>query len=187
VALPATVLARVGEPDAPAAGAAPEPEGAERGSVRAEPVGPEPVRAAPVVVGPPPPPVEEPGVDQPPAVPVGASAPSEQAATPRPDGDAIAWRSAPRPEDMPRRAPTTAAPEPGPEAGNGDRGGNGLTTRTPGTHLTHQPGATAAPSTGDVRPRPERVQDLLSRHDRGKRDGRVHAPDAPPAPQGDDV
>jgi signal transduction histidine kinase len=192
VALPAMVLARVGEPDAPATGTAPEPEGTERESVRAEPVGPEPVRRAPVVVGPPSAPTEDPGVEPPPAVPVpepvGASAPTAQAATPQPDGDAIAWRSEPAPEGMPRRAPTTAAtPAWGQETGNGGSAGNGLTTRTPGTHLTHQPGATAAPTTGDVRPRPERVQDLLSRHDRGKRDGRVRAPDAPPAPPGDDA
>ena len=49
--------------------------------------------------------------------------------------------------------------------------GDGLMSRIPGTHLTHRPAETAAPG-ADVRPRPERVHDLLSRHERGKRDGR---------------
>jgi hypothetical protein len=49
--------------------------------------------------------------------------------------------------------------------------GDGLTSRIPGTHLTHHPAEAATPG-ADVRPRPERVHDLLSRHERGKRDGR---------------
>jgi len=55
--------------------------------------------------------------------------------------------------------------------GNGNGNGPSLVGRVPGTHLTHQPGEGAAPA-GDVRPRPEGVHDLLSRHQRGKRDGR---------------
>jgi HAMP domain-containing protein/anti-sigma regulatory factor (Ser/Thr protein kinase) len=47
---------------------------------------------------------------------------------------------------------------------------NGLTARVPGTHLTHFPSDTAA-SNGEARPRPEGVHDMLSRHERGKRDG----------------
>jgi hypothetical protein len=47
---------------------------------------------------------------------------------------------------------------------------NGLTARVPGTHLTHFPSDTAA-SNGEAGPRPESVHDMLSRHERGKRDG----------------
>lgn len=49
--------------------------------------------------------------------------------------------------------------------------GPGLAARVPGTHLTHQPGD-GTPADGEVRRRPEGVHDLLSRHQRGKRDGR---------------
>jgi signal transduction histidine kinase len=52
--------------------------------------------------------------------------------------------------------------------------GDGLTARVPGTHLTHRPPDPAPPG-ADVRPRPDRVHDLLSRHERGKRDGREEA------------
>jgi hypothetical protein len=48
--------------------------------------------------------------------------------------------------------------------------GSGLTARVPGANLTHQPNETATP-TGEPRPRPESVHDMLSRHERGKRDG----------------
>jgi signal transduction histidine kinase len=48
--------------------------------------------------------------------------------------------------------------------------GTGLPARVPGTNLTHQPND-AAPTSGETRPRPESVHDLLSRHERGKRDG----------------
>ncbi len=54
--------------------------------------------------------------------------------------------------------------------GNGNGNGRGLTARVPGSHLTHQPSDAASP-TGEVRPRPESVHDMLSRHERGKRDG----------------
>ena len=49
--------------------------------------------------------------------------------------------------------------------------GPGLAARVPGTHLTHQPSSGESPG-GEARRRPEGVHDLLSRHERGKRDGR---------------
>jgi signal transduction histidine kinase len=96
------------------------------------------------------------------------------------------------PESQPAPAAATAEPEPvgapsgglprrgtagrprGPETGGNGNGnatnGNGLASRVPGTHLTHDPKGAAA-SSGELRPNPERVHDLLSRHERGKRDG----------------
>jgi hypothetical protein len=56
-------------------------------------------------------------------------------------------------------------------ASNGNGTGPGLAARVPGSHLTHIPGAPTPPA-GDARRRPEGVHDLLSRHERGKRDGR---------------
>ncbi|MEX0665638.1 MAG: HAMP domain-containing protein [Acidimicrobiia bacterium] len=55
--------------------------------------------------------------------------------------------------------------------GNGNGNGNGLVGRVPGANLTHQPGD-STPAVGEARPRPEGVHDLLSRHERGKRDGK---------------
>ena len=57
-------------------------------------------------------------------------------------------------------------------AANGAGNGTGpeLTARVPGTHLTYRPGDPEMPS-GDRPPQPERVHDLLNRHERGKRDG----------------
>jgi len=66
---------------------------------------------------------------------------------------------------LPRRVATSAsAPH--------DRG---LTARVPGTHLSHRPPIDAPPS-GETRPRPERVQDLLTRHARGVREGQNPPP-----------
>jgi hypothetical protein len=48
--------------------------------------------------------------------------------------------------------------------------GNGLTARVPGKNLTHLP-SDAAEGNSEVHLRPEGVHDLLSRHERGKRDG----------------
>jgi anti-sigma regulatory factor (Ser/Thr protein kinase) len=200
VALPITVLARAGEPVAEA----PAPPARER----AEPVRAEPVDAGvvdPLEVArsdrPAPMPDDAPREARP--MPAAVGAPSGT-----PDDDAIAWRSEttteapssraraddapPDERDLPRRAPAaTEAPVPNGN-GNGHGAGDGavhvgpeipgdgrLTTRTPGANLTHQPGATAGRSSGEVRPRPERVHDLLSRHERGKRDGRVRAPEGP--------
>lgn len=208
VALPATLLARTGDPaasDEPATTRTAAPtsgNGATREAVKAEPVGPAPARVQAVADVPPAPAPPERRAE-PPArpEPVGASSTAEPTHA---DG-VIAWRSEGSTDALPRRtrtagvAPAASAPGAARERGAGPERGagtepdtapgrrNGLTARTPGTHLTHQPGATAAPATGDVRPRPERVQDLLTRHDRGKRDGRVRTPDAPPTPRGGDA
>jgi hypothetical protein len=50
--------------------------------------------------------------------------------------------------------------------------GNGLAARVPGANLTHQPRGEAPPAASGVRPRPERVQEMLTRHQRGIREGR---------------
>jgi signal transduction histidine kinase len=100
--------------------------------------------------------------------PVPADAPVAAGATPdavivaeaAPDR-ALAWDAAlaePTNGDLPRRGhPVAGRAEP-------------LATRIPGTHLSHRP-APPAESSEEARPRPERVQDLLTRHSRGVREG----------------
>jgi signal transduction histidine kinase len=83
------------------------------------------------------------------------------------------------PEPVAASVTTVAAPATEPPSTNGNGNGHastkgngvGLAARVPGTNLTHRPSPTAPPVEGELRPRPERVQDLLSRHERGKRDG----------------
>ncbi len=94
-------------------------------------------------------------------------------------------------EPLTRRAPTTSPPgngAPGSRTGAGTPTSgapdpiptpDGLQARVPGTHLSGRPAADAPLGPPDVRPRPERVHDLLTRHERGKRDGRVRAPETP--------
>ncbi len=159
VSLPPTILALVGEAPTATAGARP---------ARA----PEPVPAEPM----PPPP---------------DPAPSRAGA--HVDTDQITWRPSPQP--APGRAPGAPAdPEPavarealprrvttrgpvgkgrtvaGAPSSNGRPGR--LASRVPGANLTHRPEEHSAPVGDDVRPRPERVQDFLTRHQRGVREGR---------------
>jgi len=93
-------------------------------------------------------------------------------------------------DPLPRRpsfAGATSSPTGSPAAapaGRADGRGNGeqrvpegagtrhLTPRTPGTNLSEAPGERATSAVGATRPRPERVAELLHRHERGKRDGR---------------
>jgi hypothetical protein len=56
------------------------------------------------------------------------------------------------------------------------RVGEALVTRVPGQNLSHRP-EPDGPPTGETRPRPERVHDLLTRHTRGVQDGRNHQED----------
>jgi hypothetical protein len=74
--------------------------------------------------------------------------------------------------EFPRRVPGASGNGHGNGNGNGhsESNGNGLTARVPGANLTHVPSEGPAMN-GDVRPRPERVHDLLSRHERGKQAG----------------
>jgi signal transduction histidine kinase len=182
IALPATVLAR---PDAPTTNPPMTKQGA------TTPGAVVPTTSAP---GP-----DAPRPQSHPSEPVLAPT----ASTPRavtngtPVADApppIAWRGArPAPAD-PAPAPTVAptptptGPNPltrratAPDAPNGHAEPNGLRARVPGTHLSGRPVADeppGSPGPPDVRPRPERVHDLLTRHSRGKRDGRVRAPETP--------
>jgi len=103
----------------------------------------------------------------------------------------IAWRDLHDDDGSARRAPTQPATPvearpvatppvdeppvapPPVEQPVGPRTTAGLVSRTPGAHLTHTPGGSDPRPAGEVRPRPERVAELLSRHERGKRDGRV--------------
>lgn len=97
------------------------------------------------------PPPFDPAVAVPlPATPVESVAPQAS----EPDGPAL-----------PRR-------DPGSSPLGRDAGRDPLPQRSPGNHLSHRPEATPRPGEHDVRPRPERVHDLLTRHLRGIRDGR---------------
>ena len=155
------------------------------GPVVAEPVPAEPVIAE-VVAEPAPPRAPEPASAPAPAMaePVFAAAPAPPVAAPEP----VSWDQPPDPEPLPERpepAIVGAFPKRVPGAtgngnshpagsgignGNGTGNGNGLAARVPGASLTHVP-SEGSSANGDVRPRPERVHDLLSRHERGKRAG----------------
>ncbi len=100
---------------------------------------------------------------------------TEPAPAPEPDAAAVIDSPSAEPEREPVVVGVATAPfthEAAAVSANGVSNGNGtgLTARVPGTHLTHRPSDAAEPS-GEVLPRPESVHDLLSRHDRGKRDG----------------
>jgi len=125
-----------------------------------------------------PPPAEPPSVaelvddvPEPEPEPAPVAEAAEEAPEPEPAPAAEVVEEAPEPE--PATVGTAAGPAPTASNGTGNGNGKGaaLTARVPGTHLTHRPGETASPVDGEVRPRPERVHDLLSRHERGKRDG----------------
>jgi signal transduction histidine kinase len=183
IALPATVLAR---PDAPTADRVPT----------------NPRAAAPTksATGPDAPRTRAPAPEPVPATTAStprAAAPAADAAPP------IAWRGArPVPPAPAPTGPAPAAPAPPPPVPAGAPNGqspltrratpptvsdgpseaNGLRPRIPGTHLSGRPTPHApvgAPGPADVRPRPERVHDLLTRHERGKHDGRVRASETP--------
>ncbi len=113
-----------------------------------------------------------------------AAAPTAPVDPPREPANASAT------DPLTRRTPTTGAPTNGtptsgaPTSGTATSGASaptsapsGLQARVPGTHLSGRPAADAPLGPPDVRPRPERVHDLLTRHERGKRDGRVRAPE----------
>ena len=96
----------------------------------------------------------------------------------------IAWQQAAADGGLAHRVRTAdgrgADEAVGTGAGNGNgRGAPGserLQSRTPGTSLTYEPGVGAPPRVSEVRPRPERVAELLNRHERGKHDGRASRP-----------
>ncbi len=153
VALPTSVLASAGESTASPARsrATPGPFTGAEAPARAEMV--EPMPAATTA-----------------GAPVGAGTVAWQHATrrrwPRAPGSdrGQRWRGRGRRQ---RRA--------GPGNGNGGapRGSERLASRTPGTNLTYEPGVGAPSRASEVRPRPERVAELLNRHERGKHDGRT--------------
>jgi HAMP domain-containing protein len=58
-----------------------------------------------------------------------------------------------------------------PASGNGSNG-NGLAARVPGANLTHQPSEPSSSNGNGARPRPERVREMLARHERGVQEGR---------------
>jgi signal transduction histidine kinase len=141
IALPATILTRVAETPSPPAATAPPDRGA-------------PFKLEPVP-GPPP---------SVPATSWTAPAPTEPL-SPTPAGAAPANGGEPDPAEnldgaLPRRVPTGAT----------TRHDSGLVARVPGTHLSHRP-PPDGPAPGETRPRPDRVQDLLTRHARGVREG----------------
>jgi signal transduction histidine kinase len=144
IALPATILTHVVETPDPTS---PTPARADGAPFKLEPVpGPSPTPPRPPWADPPP-------TDPVHAAPVAASPTNGTVAAPvtadtPPDGD------------LPRRVPTSATAPPG----------SGLTARIPGTHLSHRPPPDGPPP-AEPRPRPERVQDLLTRHARGVREG----------------
>jgi signal transduction histidine kinase len=117
--------------------------------------------------------------------------PAAPASTPRDEAPVagapppITWRGArPAPAAAPIANPTGQSPltrrATPPNAPDGHAAEpSGLRPRIPGTHLSGRPPADAPLGPPDVRPRPERVHDLLTRHERGKRDGRVRAPETP--------
>jgi hypothetical protein len=73
-------------------------------------------------------------------------------------------------EPLPKRVPQRA------DSGNGAR--SGLASRVPGANLTHRPNP-AEPPRSAPRPRPERVQEMLTRHQRGVKEGRDDRGDRP--------
>ncbi|HEY6316306.1 MAG TPA: ATP-binding protein [Acidimicrobiia bacterium] len=111
---------------------------------------------APVIVEPIPMPAARPDAPTP-AAPSYAETPIRFVA---PERHATLDDEAPDEDDLPQRV-VRAVPGPADE---------GLTTRVPGTHLSHRPSPTR-PSGGEARPRPERVHDLLTRHSRGVHEG----------------
>ena len=149
VALPATILARGGpRPDPPETAPAPAPAPTDEPALVLEPIGaPRPAAA----------PADPPAPGPPPPGPV---------TPPAADSD---------PEPEPARASHDALPRRGMRTVDG-RNGEPLVTRVPGRNLSHRP-PPAGPPTGETRPRPERVHDLLTRHSRGVQDGRNHQED----------
>jgi signal transduction histidine kinase len=189
VGLPADVLARVDAPPPTRATpqATPMPA-APTVTYVAEPVETELVaQPAPVVAQAPP--EYQPSVttvawsDAPIAAPTTApasppSAPPVSAPPVAPSGTPIA---------PPVRVPSGEPPLPRRAPGGGTTAGNGgtgegsdryLTPRTPGANLSQAPAdrAAATPGATVTRPRPERVAELLSRHERGKREGHSRGP-----------
>src|SRR6185503_7279255 len=86
--------------------------------------------------------------------------------------------------ELPRRVPVARATPhdvaepssngdaPPPPNATGEATRAGLRTRVPGANLTHIPDTSEPAASQDARPRPERVQELLSRHQHGVREGR---------------
>ena len=147
VALPASILARTSAPPPgpDRAAPAPPPDG---GGFVLEAVG-GPTRPTPSTADVPtaPVPVTVGPADGPLVVDPSVAAPTGTTA----DGE----------DALPRRVVRRASPDADP-----------LVARVPGTHLSHRPAP--PPRAGGARPRPERVHDLLTRHGRGVREGRLH-------------
>jgi hypothetical protein len=172
VALPASVLTRVdtGSIATPAASGSPLPPTTTEAATRAGFAAP----SGPAFVAPPPT-----GAPVTPEVVTAAAAPwAESEFAPPAFDPASAVPPAAVPVEptsgMPRDfvTPADGLPRRAPGATPLGSDGRGLPQRSPGDHLSHRPDDVAPPS-GDSRPRPERVHDLLTRHLRGIRDGRI--------------
>ena len=180
IGLPTAVLARVDNERPPAA----------RGATAPPTFVAEPVDVAPATPTPP-----KPTSPTPPAPPT-PTGPRRDPREPAP-APAFAWRVEVAEDTLLRRGGAAGA-------GNGGSGGNGganggnrgdgadngngstaagtagpheLPARTPGANLSESPGDRAAWTASAARPRPERVAELLHRHERGKREGRSRPPD----------
>jgi hypothetical protein len=148
VGLPTDVLARIDQPPAP-----------ERSR--------EPASRPAVFVGEP--------VDVGPAPEV-RSPVAEQPTERRPSVPTIAWRgSADEDDGLLRRGSAGGGGTGGNGGGNGDESRH-LAARTPGANLSQPPGERVSTTPSGARPRPERVAELLHRHERGKREGRERPP-----------
>lgn len=107
-----------------------------------------------------------------------APGPRRTAPTPTPAGAPTTGTELPRrvpvaratPHDVAEPSPNGDAPPP--PNGTGEPPQTGLRTRVPGANLTHVPDTSEPVAGREARPRPERVQELLSRHQHGVREGR---------------
>jgi signal transduction histidine kinase len=171
VGLPTGVLARVDGDRPPARpAAAPSPP-----TYVAEPVdlGPAPTPSRPSAS---------------PTAPPSGAPPIAERDSGRPEpAPAFAWRVEVSEDALLRRGGPAGAGNGGSGAagGNGTNGGHGATggagvdgtrdlpARTPGANLSEAPGERSATAASAARPRPERVAELLQRHERGKREGRA--------------
>ena len=176
ISLPATVLAR---PDAPA----PDSTMPRRGVAVPGEVAPTPSTAG-SEARPPQSAVPEPVLATTASTPVAAT--SDTSLADAPPVPPIAWSGA-RPASAAAPTPTGEPTGQSPltrratqtNGSDGHATPNGLRARIPGTHLSDRPAPDVPLGPPDVRPRPERVHDLLTRHERGKSDGRVRAPETP--------
>jgi hypothetical protein len=95
----------------------------------------------------------------------------------RPTVTAGAWAGVPTDDTLLRRAAPNWDGNRVTDPRAAEEDARHLTARTPGTNLSQTPGDRAASGTTVARPRPERVAELLSRHERGKREGHARRDD----------